>query len=530
MGKQFKKISLIFFTATVVISIGVGVFWWMGINKISNQYGRLNITELSDDNRLKVVQMDIDFFIDVVSHNGGKYTAIVPFSIQAGYEIDNIEIGQEINSDGTGQIKINMPEPKILNVDSSDESHIVTLREKHSGEISDLVKSYKIFGQTFVRNIALSRNILDETNKEVQNILTNFVKNSLPDISLEISTKEPSLMVNMVDFRSETIPVFFSIFEKDAEKLYLKVNNGNSVSEDLGHFGYIGSSLDKSVLFKVVKSGKATDLEAFIKKWDPNCGRLFSPLETDLKIYIHPWDEKKVSYLYQFNGYIYELIVEGKDRFSLCKNLPNILPIALGIKHNADFSEPTCQDDYGMTKTIWSNTTINDKRSYFLTLYENFTRQQPDAIKYEKHQDGYYIFYDSEEKSDADGIFKNVQNVVEYLQNENSNFNNEVIAVFYNDNLIHRDRFLFFMQDGLVFYIPKRKLYVDLQPEFRIDYPYSEISLNQGKKIRIEDENIVFENFEKNERAIQSTGLSQFVKWLAKEENRTYIALNKCEL
>ena len=141
MGKQFKKITLIFFTVAVVISIGVGVFWWIGVNKTTNQYGRLNITELSDDNRLKVVQMDIDFFIDVVSHDGGKYTAIMPFSTQTGYEIDNIEIAQEINPDGTGQIKINLPEPQILNVDSSDKSHIVTLREKHSGEISDIVKS-----------------------------------------------------------------------------------------------------------------------------------------------------------------------------------------------------------------------------------------------------------------------------------------------------------------------------------------------------------------------------------------------------
>ena len=530
MGKQFKKITLIFFTVAVVISIGVGVFWWIGVNKTTNQYGRLNITELSDDNRLKVVQMDIDFFIDVVSHDGGKYTAIMPFSIQAGYEIDNIEIAQEINPDGTGQIKINLPEPQILNVDSSDKSHIVTLREKHSGEISDIVKSYKIFGQTFVRNVALSRNILGETNKEIQNILKNFVKNSVPDASLEISTKEPVLTVNMVDFRSDTMPVFFSIYDKDAEKLSFSVNNGNFASEDLGHFGYIGSSSDKSVTFRVVKSGKATDLAAFIKKWDPNCGRLFSPLKTDLRIYIHPWDEKKVSYLYQFNGYLYELIVEGKDRFSLFKNLPNILPIALGVKLNENFSEPTCQDDYGMTKTIWANTKIQDKRSYFLTLYENFTRQEPDAIKYEKHHDGYYIFYDSEEKTDSGGIFKNVQDIVELLQNDNLNFNNEIIAVFYNHNLMHRDRFLFFMKDGLVFYIPKRKVYVDLQSEFIIGYPYSEISLNQGKKIRIEDEKIVFENFDKDERAIQSSGLSQFVKWLAKEENRTYIALNKCEL
>jgi hypothetical protein len=183
-----------------------------------------------------------------------------------------------------------------------------------------------------------------------------------------------------------------------------------------------------------------------------------------------------------------------------------------------------------MTKTIWANTKIQDKRSYFLTLYENFTRQEPDAIKYEKHHDGYYIFYDSEEKTDSSGIFKNVQDIVELLQNDNLNFNNEIIAVFYNHNLMHRDRFLFFMQDGLVFYIPKRKLYVDLQSEFIIGYPYSEISLNQGKKIRIEDEKIVFENFDKDERAIQSRGLSRFVKWLAKEENRTYIALNKCEL
>ena len=258
MLKNSKKIIIVFLFSTILILIGAIGYWWYEVQHNTTQMGRLNISKISKDNRLKIVQQDIDFLVDISYPNGGYYTAIIPFTVQAGFELEKVEIIEKANinteegrahsyikkadasTPESGSLTINLPEPRILNSDIADDQEYVILRDDKSGENFDLTKAYEIFGKKFIEQTALDNRILSEANQEAVKVLKDLAKNVYPEnIKIEINTIEPIRCVKKVDYKCGTMPIYFSLFEKDT--LGWEIQGNSTEAINIGHYGFKGT-------------------------------------------------------------------------------------------------------------------------------------------------------------------------------------------------------------------------------------------------------------------------------------------------
>ena len=294
-----KKYVYLFLTLSIFILMGTIAYWWYGVTHVSTQMGRLNINKIAEDNRLKIVQKNIDFLVDIgYPNNQGHYTAIVPFSVQSGFDVDQIEIIEAVNQNlkdsrtsglfvptayaalsVPSKVIINLPEPRLLNSDISDDQKYMILRDDKSGGNFDLTKAYESFGRRFAEQKALENDILVETNAEAVKVLSSFARNIYPESTeIEVNTTPPSIETRSVHFKCPTMPIRFSVSENDAKEWNFQINNSDSGG--LGYNGFHGALSNGSIKLTLSRNGKAKNLKNYMESWaSKNYGRLFSPTE-----------------------------------------------------------------------------------------------------------------------------------------------------------------------------------------------------------------------------------------------------------
>jgi len=573
MFNSTKKIVSILVFSSILMTIGTICYWWYGVQHITTQLGRLNINKISEDNRLKIVQQDIDFLIDIAYPGGGYYTAIIPFTVQAGFELDKIEIIEEPNINAEkgrisgdnktekastlkpGRVKINLPEPKILNSDITDDQKYVILRDSKSGEYFDLTKAYESFGKSFVEQTAIDNRILSEANREAAKVLTDLAKNVYPkNTKIEINTLEPTTGVKKMVYKCGTMPIYFSLFEKDTLGWKFLENSAETVN--MGYYGFQGILDNGSVVIKLTRAGKAKDLKTYMESWAPNAyARFFSPLDPDLRVYLYYEGSTKLGCYYLFNGFLYELSIKGADKDTLNRNLERVFPIILNLRlDNAFPAQDICNyDDYGLIKPMWKNWSIDTKRDYFNYLFLQFSKFNKCSLRTKGHSSGISIVYDEKENENEKDIFENIVHAIKLIVEKGSSlhgylsdkdFMNDCIGAIYNDNRIHRNRYVFFMSDKVIFFTSNRELGLkavaihpltyfarntDVQDSILTVVSYDKFNTNSGGTLSIKDKNVVFAKDFVGDKEIRSENLSKFIIWLVSNDNRTFIDLFKCQ-
>ena len=163
------------------------------------------------------------------------------------------------------------------------------------------------------------------------------------------------------------------------------------------------------------------------------------------------------------------------------------------------------------------------------------------------------IIYDKNENESEEDFFENITQTIKrivehdssihgYLSDED--FKNDCIGAIYNKNIIHRDRYVFFMSDKVIFCTPNRKwglklaglipLTILAKDKNAQDFvskvvPYGKFNTNCGGTLSIKDQNIVFAEDFVGKKAIHSENLTKFLIWLVSDDNRTFIDLFKSE-
>ena len=535
----FSSIKIIIFLSILLV-IAAGGLWWYRIQTISVQSGRLNIIRITDDNRLKVVQEDIDVLIDVVFPNNGYHTSIMPFSVQAGFEWDKIK-QTEYFENGKNRIVLNLPPPIILNVDTADEASKFILKDRDSGEYFDLVKAHKIFGEKYARAMALKRGILNRANEKAKNILVTWIKNMREDTIVEINTqpvKDDSAQEQSINCK--TLPIKFQLpkeFSIPAEC----INNGTMA--DGFYTSTFKGLFDNKTYIRLKCVGKANDLQSYFSKWGKKYGVLFNSETPEQKIYSTFIDGDTLGYYFIFHGYIYEFSIFGKDRVDLYNTMPRLLLYVLQVRPEDNFKPiENCFDDYGLSRSMWGKATTEERREYFIELIDFYKRDNPMMpmgrvpfpdlekviipIPILVDKDGWDLH-----KLGSDKFFNSVRDglkeMLEVLKTRNEytsqeEFLKDCVGIIFNYNSIHRDRFIFLLSGRAYFYTPKRLF----QDSICVNTNYKNLNLQQGD-LSVQEEEICFGKEEN--RCIKSESLSQFLVWLTKYDNRTFVKLFDCE-
>ncbi|MEA1973427.1 MAG: DUF4230 domain-containing protein, partial [Candidatus Cloacimonadota bacterium] len=154
--KKFKKyITIVWSTVALLLILVIG-YWYYGVSNVETRSSRLIINKISDASLLDTYQSQVDYLIDLELTEDSYFTAIIPFNVTAGVDLEKTTISHQEESK---KINIDLPEPQIFKVDQSDVVKPLVLREDNTQNIFDLVKHWKIFAQKKAELDALKKGI-----------------------------------------------------------------------------------------------------------------------------------------------------------------------------------------------------------------------------------------------------------------------------------------------------------------------------------------------------------------------------------
>ena len=505
----------------IIISCILGVVGIIGVylETYKVTYGRIKIKDIKDANLLKVVQTDIDYLIDIPVGDNGHYTAIVPFSITAGFDLDKIKIDEDNKT-----VKIYLPLPEILSVDTSDESKI--LRISNTENYNYLIKGFKQYAEKFVTNYAkYNIKILQKANKNVKDMLRNMLEKSLAEggKELEIITTavNEDKRIPAVYRRSDYHPVGIKIYDKSIAENVFK----DSFPEIFFGYNINGIKNNRFWLYRIFKLDiSVSSGEEFLKFYDNNYGILFNPDCPYRKILITYNNDTSLSLFFTFKDWIYRAIISSPNTTDFEQALPEFLDIINNIQFLSDYSPLyKGKDILGfLTEKNWENKKIEEQRDYFWRFYvfslsPYFAGENIMGYKYYwnprwrhtyliESKDEPYVVTDEDGlellKDDSSNFWDNITNAINNSIKEEDR--DKVIAVIYNHNKIHRNRFLIIFNDEAIFYIPERFI----QSAVIKDISYKDMILDSIKGTF--DNGCLFRDV--SEKAFESPSLCKFLK------------------
>ena len=528
LGKKrsFFNIILILFIFGCVIGIGLIGMYIYKLTTYKVEYGRLNIKDIIDVSLLKVIRIDMDYLVDIPLEKG-HYTAILPFTITAEYDLNKIQIIENNTA-----VKIILPKPQLL-VDQADEESIKVLRSSGTANYSYIIKGFKIYAENFVKNAAIyNYNILQKANEKVKIVFEDILKDILVEKGkkLEVITspvenikREPVIKV-----RSEFHPVEINIYDEN-----VKGHVWRDAWNDILYFENINGIINN--YFKFFRVHPVTidfsNAESFLKKYNKDYGIFFNPLVPKRRICIIYTDPKCLAFFYTFNNWIYKTSIVGANANNFEEALPQFLDLIDNIKFLPNYTPKYHgKDIFGfLTKEMWLQKDVRKMKDYFISFYQlslspAFSGDRKYSYKYytnHKWKNVYLITPDSKSfdteplvvtdengfklfTKDSQKFWQNIHEAIDKTIKDE--FKNKIIAVIYNKNLFHRKRFVFIFKNGIGYYIPKRLG----QHCIRESYSFKDLKI-EGKN-GIFDEGCKFSDSTKtSEEALESPALCQFL-------------------
>jgi len=528
LKRSFLRKFLTLFVLGCVVGIGLIGLHIYKLTSYRVEYGRLNIEDIIDANLLKVIRVDMDYLVDVPLDEG-HYTAILPFTVTAEFDLNKIKV---IENNST--IKIILPKPQIL-VDQADDESIKVLRASGTANYCYIIKGFKIYAENFVKNAAIyNYNILQKANKKVKTVLKSMFDDILAEKkkNLEVITSPVEITERkpVIKVRSDFHPVEINIYDEN-----IKGHVWKDDWNDIFYFENINGVTNN--YFKFYRVHPVTidfpNAESFLKKYNVDYGILFNPLVPKKRICIKYTNPKCFSFFYTFNNWLYKTYIVGANANNFGEALPQFLDLIDNIKFLPNYMPKYYgKDVFGLlTKETWLQKNTRNMKDYFMYFYLysfNLGYSKDKMYSYEyyinpKWNNVYLITLDSSSHDkeplvvtdengfklftkDSQKFWENIHEAIDKAIKDE--FKNDIIAVIYNYNDVHRDRFIFVFKDCIVFYVPERLL----QGPIWKYYSFENLKI-QGVN-GIFDEGCYFigsKNSKNSEKALESPALCQFL-------------------
>jgi hypothetical protein len=170
--KGFVLSTVLALIGGIIVLFAVKKFF---LNEMHISQTNTNLIETINKNLLKTYQMSIDVFVNY----NGRYVEIIPYVVQAGFDLNRAVIKKQ--QDGSYAIKL--PTPEITNINMGKANVI-----KNSSD-SSFLKQFWEYGEIQAKYTALERGILEKANEHAKEFLPRFF--ATLGIKVEVETTEP---------------------------------------------------------------------------------------------------------------------------------------------------------------------------------------------------------------------------------------------------------------------------------------------------------------------------------------------------
>jgi len=478
IGKIYKKTFFVYFLLFISLTalVASGIFFWnQKVNKITIKPTRLNILDITSTNKMKVIQFGIDYFL-----NTGKYVAIIPFDVQAGFDLSKAKIEEVVKTEKIAKDKdinnipkfvLRLPEPVILNVDKSDNGSLTIIEPKKPDQ--EFVKALRIFGENYAKNMALQRDILSKANARAKKVFRTFAKDA--GISIDVITQET----------------------KEIKTQYIESKRSPLMIKQSDDFEYVNQENDLSTISLLLRNKKDQNESISIIPFSrppsdqedlPKQVKMYNPFNKDFQLHYNQKEGNCLKLDFLYKGVVYHSNIEAKDFQQLNNFLPKALMSLYSLRGNDNFIPPTNKDFYGATYERWENSDVNQLRNYINDYFnckdfaQVFLIKSIGDVPVISNKEG-----KSEYEKDEKAITQNIKTALQEVSSlQEVPFSaDQLILILYDYNKVHRDRFAFFMKDKVVFFTPSRKLILKTQPVIIIEIAYKDF--NNKNKVNFKD-------------------------------------------
>ncbi len=459
MFKSAKKYLFLIWSIAALLLIAVVVYWYYGVTNIDTQRGRLIINKMSDTSLLESYQSQVDYLIDLQKSENSYYTAIIPYNVVAGIDLDKLKI--EKNKDKK-LIDIQLPEPKILKVDQSDKVERLKLRDEGSGGQFGLFKQWKVFAQKKAKMNAYKKNILSKAVDQTDNTLTQFVQTSFPNFKVNMSKPEipePEYLSNIVQADCFHLPIMLEFVNYNNIEIRKNTGSKDRISEigKKAFHGYISG-----IYFWVRRFGKTAKFEKLENH--VSLARLFDPSNPGVNKYIE-WNDKgkQLHCFFPGDSYTYAITFDFDSRQALANNFDSVLNVCYGLKFNPDFDSDIASDETGLTLGIWEKMSLNQKMNYIwnhIFRYNRIITDKPNVGNEIRLNDVKRpVIYSNEfdDYEDKEYLNQYIEDIYKQSNQTNIPNKNKCISIVYDEGEWgHRTRLFVFYPKGFLYYTPKR--------------------------------------------------------------------------
>jgi len=420
-------------------------------NKVVLRPTQLNILEIIDTNKLVVAQHGVDYFI-----NTGDYVAVVPYTVKAGFTLGD-NLNSHITREGDTTV-VRLPKPEILSVTTSDNAKPVVVKDGNPDP--GLIKAMRIFGENYAKDIALQHNILEVTRKRGIDVLTSTATTlgigENIRVEVEPADPEPQKVTIENDFLPIQVTVpkdFLNKYEIFAAKkgvtlivdsFLIDRKNASTPSDSADIVGFV------RVLQRETGSRSQNDRIRFFDPLHPE--KIFGLLSHDV-------DEKRIEFFMHAGDRLYRIGFAGSSKKDCDTMLPDLMTFLYGLEGNSKNAAP-CANLAGHTREDFKAMAHDEKARYFSAVDANnsltriFDNNKNCIIT--DHAGSYYKQLD--EKGCLNQIKAAFDDLQQSLQQSNPPVPKDYYAILYNHNNFHRDRVMFFSDEGVAFYVPERML------------------------------------------------------------------------
>ena len=399
---------------------------------------QLNILEILNTNELVVAQHGVDYFL-----NTGDYVAILPYTVKAGFKLgDHLE--SLITHEGDITV-VRLPKPEILSVTAS--SDVKPTAVKDGMPDGGVTKAMRIFGEKYAKKVALKNNILVAAKERGIEVIRSSVKTLGlgENVRVEVAPAdaEPQDITIENDFLpiQVTVPVEFPYEIRAAKKGATLCDNSFLL--------YKKNTQSSSPFGAVWANEKQTGSD-----YKNNIIPFFDPLHPK-KFFGLLFEEKtkEIGFVFHAGDRLYGVSFSGTSKEERDEILPDFMVFLYGLEENNKTVLP-CANLAGHTQGDFEGMLSVEKAEYFMSVNKGGLK------KYKFNNIG--VLTDDDGFNHITSNQKEWQDEIEQsfldLKNSNNTAPKDYYAILYEYNTVHRNRIMFFSDNGVAFYVPGRFL------------------------------------------------------------------------